>query len=354
MKLPGSDISIMDVRNCIGCPSTDLGTLCAKAETGGEGGYAFKIKENGYGTSIGSLITDSDGLPSALPYWNIWSNSSPGRWVLPLENNTDPLMFELKRDSSNRYRFALGDFRNYDHEATPPMAPNAVVNLRQNQSTTSGYDVVMKCDTGSYDWTKVTGATHYKVVVFDGAFDKFLFQGNIAPLGSTTATYVTVKNVNTNGVYTKDYDTGIFLCGKDGYERGLIPLLGKFTLNVIGVTTMRVNAEIKSKGSIYRVMGKAVTAGFGEDTITCRGVVNNAVRQLSGYYLKSVYITCANANGAIVYESTRDVDYRDDPISYVGFKEQIGEVGLTVYIPQAAWKTITSSSCAVNAVMRYE
>ena len=35
MILPNSDISIMDVRNATGCPSTDLGTLCAKAKTGG-------------------------------------------------------------------------------------------------------------------------------------------------------------------------------------------------------------------------------------------------------------------------------------------------------------------------------
>lgn len=29
MILPNSDISIMDVRNALGYPSTDLGTLCS-------------------------------------------------------------------------------------------------------------------------------------------------------------------------------------------------------------------------------------------------------------------------------------------------------------------------------------
>ena len=47
MILPNNNISIMDVRNCLGYPSMDLGTLCTKAKTGGKSGYAFNIKENG-------------------------------------------------------------------------------------------------------------------------------------------------------------------------------------------------------------------------------------------------------------------------------------------------------------------
>ena len=72
MILPSSDISIMDVRNYLGCPSTDLGTLVAKAQTGGKSGFAFNIAENGGSNQDGTLI---DG---AEPYWNIWSTNQPG------------------------------------------------------------------------------------------------------------------------------------------------------------------------------------------------------------------------------------------------------------------------------------
>ena len=59
MILSNNNMSIMDVRNCLGYPSMDLGTLCTKAKTGGKSGYAFNIKENGGSATDGSLIADA-------------------------------------------------------------------------------------------------------------------------------------------------------------------------------------------------------------------------------------------------------------------------------------------------------
>lgn len=81
---------------------TNLSRIVNSASVGGSGGYAFQIVENGYTAKSGWLFTDSDGYPSAYPYWNIYSNNSPGQWRLPGTNGA-PVYFELKRDSTNAY-----------------------------------------------------------------------------------------------------------------------------------------------------------------------------------------------------------------------------------------------------------
>ena len=95
MKL-GTAVSIMNVRNITGCPSTDLGTLCVASSDGN--GYAFQIVENGYTTGNGYIFADDLGFPTKYPYWNIFSNNSPAEWVAA-QYPAKILSFRIKRDS---------------------------------------------------------------------------------------------------------------------------------------------------------------------------------------------------------------------------------------------------------------
>ena len=196
--IPNNNVGITDVRQTLGLSNTEqwnsLGWLCAGARSGGKSGSAFNIVENGASNVDGLLI---DG---AEPYFNIWSNESPGQWRLPLFPETDYVRFELKRENENsrKYCYKLGAFRAYEHKATPASAMNI------SQTYYTGQPIITarylpSCDLGSYDWKKIQGATHCKIVVDGGyvssikpivkGFIKFDGEIVITVSGQNTATY---------------------------------------------------------------------------------------------------------------------------------------------------------------------
>lgn len=160
MILPNTDISIMDVRNCLGYSSTDLGTLIAKAKEGGTGGYAFQIKENGFSsTKLGYLIDGSK------PYWNIWSKSSPGRFEFYTDGS---LKYRLRSNGSSDtinpyYRFALGDFRNYNSNAPEPSVKctNAVNNVISYYQSTGKIQIIYSVMTSEINWQEYLNINHF-------------------------------------------------------------------------------------------------------------------------------------------------------------------------------------------------
>lgn len=359
MILPTSNISIMDVRNATGCPSTDLGTICAKAYDGGKDGYAFNIVENGGGKWDGSLITDSDGFPAAYPYWNIWSSKSPGYWALPDAINK-PCYFRLKHDSSNNYYYSLGSFGGYNTDAKPPMQTDVEVTFRQNQ-TVLNQDVRVKVDLGDYDWTSlVSGVNAARIIVYqDSALTKPLATSKAAVNGYTT---LTLNGINTSGAYTKTYPmcihlgfaTNIGTEYEDFNDLCILPVIGSFTINVVAATTMVVNASITARNGVANVRGTASTTGFGKNLISNKAKNTTAIRNLSGYYLKEVRIVCVNSSGTEVYNKVRSPHYSDFPADPSGFKETIDEVTLSAYIPNEAWSTITNSGCRLTATLIYD
>ena len=119
-KVIPSNPNIVQVRNTLAVyggltvDTRDLGTLCAKARTGGTGGYAFNIVENGGAINDGYLINGAE------PCFNKWADKSPGEWVLPssYENN---VLLRLKRKFNGiRHGFDLLDFALHDIEAPAP------------------------------------------------------------------------------------------------------------------------------------------------------------------------------------------------------------------------------------------
>lgn len=330
---------------------TNLSRIVNSASVGGSGGYAFQIVENGYTAKSGWLFTDSDGYPSAYPYWNIYSNNSPGQWRLPGTNGA-PVYFELKRDSTNAYRYSLGDFDGYNPDALPPSIGDIHATFQQNVTVSNVEIMAHTVSLGSYDWTKLGGISKMRVWVDDSSYTGVTITSDPITIGSGNPV-IKIKTLVTTGVFTYDLPMYIMLCDSTGADIATLPIKGTFTVETIGVTTVRIYARITgSNGNAGTVIGKAETGQYGQTTVTNTGTVNNAVKALSGYSLSSVQIVCKDANGNTVYDKTREPNWIDSPSDPSGFKET-SSVTLTAYVPDEAWNTITSTGCSVTIYMTY-
>lgn len=114
MKLPDTDITILSVRNCLGYPSTDLGTLCScnkvnmwskhkpviynADSTDGDSNW-YKARSGNCGINI--------------PSFNSPLEAGKASWTQELPTG----------GAASPYR--LGDFRGYDHNAVPFMTLQA-------------------------------------------------------------------------------------------------------------------------------------------------------------------------------------------------------------------------------------
>lgn len=151
------------VGNLIGCAEHDLGWLISRARKNGEEatshGYtqnvAFNISE--VVNPVPAEIEEGEILGSAEPYWNIFSNISPGVWAKTnFDTAQNYFKFRLKSDYSGKdYTFVFGDFKGYNHVAIKPyVADRAVANPflwvvyngTQNEAATWYFDISL----GSY------------------------------------------------------------------------------------------------------------------------------------------------------------------------------------------------------------
>lgn len=118
MILPNTDISIMAVRNCLGYPSTDLGTLCTCDKVNMWSRYKPVI----YNVDTTNGITD-------------WYKGRYGNCGIKLQSYNSPLEagkanWTLERPTggvTSPYR--LGDFRGYNHNAVPFLTIQAPENI---------------------------------------------------------------------------------------------------------------------------------------------------------------------------------------------------------------------------------
>lgn len=351
MKLGTTDISIMNVRNITGCPSTDLGTLCVASSDGN--GYAFQIVENGYTTGNGYIFADDLGFPTKYPYWNVFSNNSPAEWVAA-QYPSKILSFRIKRDSSNRYMFSLGSFGGYDSAAKPPSVPSVTASFVQNTSV-QNYPVNIKhIDLGSYDWSKL-GAKYAKLVMFtDSNLSQVEYETEYFSITDVSPIATLNLTISTTGVYTLDYPMGIMIADVGQNDIGLLPVLGTFSISVVGATSVRIYADITgSNGLSTKLNGTAVTGVYGQDKVTNSVRITAATKQPKNYELKSVRIVCLDQNGNEVYNKTREPDYRDYPTGYYDISE-VGtgsSINMSAYIPTEAWNTISDTGCSVTITL---
>lgn len=351
MKLGTTDISTLAVRNITGNPTTDLGTLCVASNDGD--GYAFQIVENGYTTSNGYIFADDLGFPTKYPYWNVFSNNSPAEWVAA-QYPAKVVSFRIKRDSSNRYMFSLGSFRGYDSDAKPPSVPSVTASFVQN-TTVQNYPVnIHHISLGSYDWSKL-GAKYAKLVMYnDSNLTTADYQTGYFSITEINPIATLNLTLNTSSSFTRDYTMVIVIADAGQSDIGILPVVGTFSIVVTAQTIVRIYADITgSNGVSARLNGTAVTGVYGDATVSNKVKITSAHKKPKNYELKSVRIICRDKDGNIVYDKTRQPDYRDMPSSYSDLYE-IGvgsELTMWAYIPTEAWNTISSTGCSVGVTL---
>jgi hypothetical protein len=126
MTLPNSNISIMDVRNILGYPSTDLGTLSSCSNIN----QWSKYKPVGYDYSGAQDIRTYD------PYWYRGSNGKCGINV-PAQTSLSTIFTNFRNGTANYWNYLppaggsaqpyrLGDFRGYNTDSRPVMSMEAI------------------------------------------------------------------------------------------------------------------------------------------------------------------------------------------------------------------------------------
>ena len=124
MRLQKNNISIMDVRNCIGYPSTDLGTLCSASR--------FINKWSKY-----KPVDNNFTFDRPVDWWKGADRNCGITYTV--YNSLDALANAVKNDelidfynyqgpkggSTSPYR--LGDFAGYNGDAIPPISYGSII-----------------------------------------------------------------------------------------------------------------------------------------------------------------------------------------------------------------------------------
>ena len=351
MKLGTKDISIMNVRNITGNPTTDLGTLCVASNDGD--GYAFNVVENGYTQGNGYLKVDSIGFPSKFPYYNMYSNNCCGEWVAA-QYPSKVVSFRIKRDSSNKYMFSLGSFRGYDSNAKPPSVPSVTASFVQNTRVQNYPVYIHNVSLGDYDWSKLD-AKYAKLVMYnDSDLTTADYQTDFFSITETNPIATLNLTLNTSSSFTRDYTMVIAIADAGQSIIGLLPVTGTFSIVVTAQTTVRIFANITGSNGISATLnGTAVTGVYGNATVSNKVKLTSEHKRPKNYELKSVRIVCLDKDGNTVYDKTRQPDYRDMPSSYYDLYE-IGvgsELTMWAYIPTEAWNTISATGCSVTVTL---
>ncbi len=154
--LPTTNLQAVDVRDTIGCPSNNLAHYCCMAKSGGKPygkvHLAFETIEVGGSHVEGHLIA------GATPYFNIYSNKAPGKWVIYVSG----LEYRLKRNSYGSvningvmfgltsYCYDAGEFRGYVAKSNAPYIGEVKgVNIAEENNLTVFFY------RGDHDWFSV-------------------------------------------------------------------------------------------------------------------------------------------------------------------------------------------------------
>ena len=289
MILPNSDINIMDIRNVTGCPSTDLGTLCAKAKFGGEGGYAFKIVENGYQNTQGNL------LENAQPYWNIFSNNSPGEWHV---SGAGEVAFKLKRspDYPTRYCYSLGNFRGYNSNAAETYIKDTLVRVPTGLLSRA---IVHACPS-EYDWRKIDPSIT-QIGLIDA--DTGAIVGEPKAYAPTNNSVPFTVNIQTTSPYTKRLRLAPM--NKFGDYSFRLPNYGELEVLIQGRTTARILVNSPYGGSVSKIE-ELTSMAF--DRLSLQVLRRPNCRPFPTT-LREVRYTISNENNEIVFNKTRTNTY---------------------------------------------
>lgn len=289
MSLPSTDISTDLVKATIGLSSDDVGTLCTAAKTGGSGGYAFSITNNG------GAITDGKLIDGASPYFNIWSTYAPGYWKLPVDPS-NPVYYQLKRyELTNEYAFILDSFGGYNHAANSPSIAGGSSDMSVQTSYPTQVAISTYCNLGSYDWTTL-GASKCRIDIFKNG----VRVGHSDPVNvaqDTTLMFNDIlfyEDLRYSGTIT--YILYIQLLNESGNIIGRLPVSSTYTLTVQSSTThanvFNVNVTIPVSGSwsaMQSAYGYFYRTFTPDEDFTADPTIT----------LQSIYYVLYNSNGTV-------------------------------------------------------
>lgn len=257
MALTTTGITTTIVKNAIGLNSNSVGDLVTRASTGGvsDGTYmrAFDF----------SAQNEGDLIANAKPFWNIYSNESPGEWRLGSQS-TDTVWFRLKRGYDNlRYAMHLGGFRGYDHSAMEPIPFGFSLSYAKGDAGSSTtVSMIAKIKLGSYNWGKINGVTHCKCLIYQGA--TLVYTSSVQPI-NTTNTFINFENVSftvsTASVATYNYTTKIVLCQSNGNELGVLPQTGEGTISIIATVANTIAVTIAGNARVFTLGSTLIGSG---------------------------------------------------------------------------------------------
>lgn len=192
-------VTTTDVRNLTGCPSNSVNYLITAAKSGGVNGRAFNTTQGGGNAYLGELIE------GALPYWNIFSNESPGEWTVGI-GDLNPLIFRLKRDKGGtRYAPMLGAFRNYKHNSVGPTDNDIDVRIPVSGSKVQNLGIRYK--TGEYDWRKLSGNANAAQVAIYNSGGLQIAVSEVMSLTNVNMLLVTNVIINLNSTSFEHVET---------------------------------------------------------------------------------------------------------------------------------------------------
>lgn len=313
MALPLTGITTTIVKNLIGVNSNSVGDMITRALSGGvtDGTYmrAFDF----------SAPNEGDLIANAKPFWNIYSNESPGEWRLGSQA-TDTVWFRLKRGYDNlRYAMHLGGFRGYDHSAVAPNPFGFSLSYAKGAAGSSTtVSMIAKIKLGSYNWSKINGVTHCKCLIYQGA--TLVYTSSVKPI-NTTNTFINFENVSftvsTASVATYNYTTKIVLCQSDGNELGVLPQTGEGVISIIAAVENIVAVTIAGNARVFTLGSTLIGSGsiYATGTYDSRFGISANERTLNSitYQLKNKTTNAIESTLTVTsfnaYESPIVLDY---------------------------------------------
>ena len=305
-KVIPSNPNIVMVRNTLAVyggltvDTRDLGTLCSKAKTGGTGGYAFSIVENGGALNDGYLINGAE------PCFNKWADKSPGEWVLP-SSYESAVLFRLKRKFDGlRYGFDLQDFALHDIEAPAPIPFGLSQTFNKGAAGSSiTFDAVLKIKTGNYNWAKSPlGGTHCMCLTYDSG-GVIVSQSTHQPI-DTSNNFITFSNVSftvsTASVATYEWTSKIALCNSVGDILAMLPVTGSVIIEVVAAAVNTLKVTIAGNPKVFQTGSTLIGGG----SIYANGTYNSSFGiSANGRTLSSITYTIYNSTtNAIVSQTT--------------------------------------------------
>lgn len=310
--------------------------------------YAFNVPFAGGSVGDGRLI---DG---AQPRWNIWSNNSPGEWILPIAEPGDPAVqecqFRLKHDSSNEVRYDLADFAGYDPDAIPPSLPDIVASGLNGTK----YDIMVRNIVfGSYDWKRVSSALQYVKLVKINS--RGLSENLSDPVSLSSANFNIPIHVTIPAAETSE-DMYLALCNQFGDEQAYIPNPGSLTLVPVERTIVVFNVIVQIGSFFARVRSKSNEILSGATSWSSTIINNQLLHSSPMGQLVSVHYAATNADGETFSKTRTSIDFsRDSPLYTTDFKEfpAGSEMGVSVRADTEVFSAAGSVGGSIVITMAY-